>query len=226
MTKLSQTQELLRRVPALAELSERDLAELAQVAIPRHFQLGSRIFTEGDHGDTCYIIKSGSARITRQHRDGRVITLATLGMGDIFGELAMFDGEVRSASVEAMTNLEVLALIGEDVRALLAKNPRVTVKLLVALARRLRVANERISRQSFQAVAGRVAKALLDLSDDAPSDRPVTLHVTQTDVAQLAGTSRESVSRFLSTLEQSKVVVRGRGRITVQDRSALANYIY
>lgn len=213
-------------MPALTELSELDLLPLSQVAIPRRYPLGSRVFTEGDRGDTCYVIKTGSARVTRQHRDGRVITLATLGPGDIFGELAMFDGEVRSASIEAMGELEVLALIGEDVRTLLSRHPEVTVKLLAGLARRLRVANERISRQSFQAVAGRVAKALIDLMEDAPTGRPVTLHVTQTDIAQLAGTSRESVSRFLSTLDQANVLVRGRGRITIEDRGALANYVY
>lgn len=226
MADARQALELLRRVPAFSELTENDLLRLSQVAIARHYPLGSRVFTEGDRGDTCYVIRAGSARVTRQHRDGRVITLATLGPGDIFGELAMFDGEVRSASVEAMAELDVLALIGEDLRLLLAKHPEVTVKLLAALAKRLRVANERISRQSFQAVAGRVAKALIDLIEDAPHGRPVTLHVTQTDVAQLAGTSRESVSRFLSTLEQAKVVVRGRGRITVENRDALANYVY
>lgn len=218
--------ELLKRVPAFAGLADDDLSHLSQVAISRHYLAGSRIFAEGDRGDTCYLIESGSARVTRQHRDGRVITLASLVPGDIFGELAMFDGEVRSASVEAIDELYVLALIGDDVRLLLAKKPEVTVKLLAGLARRLRVANERITRQSFQGVAGRVAKALLDLAEHIPHGGPVTIHITQTDVAQLAGTSRESVSRFLSTLEQASVVHRGRGKITILDRVALERYVY
>lgn len=218
--------ELLRRVPAFSELSAEDLEPLAQVAVTRKFPGGTRVFTEGDRGDTCYLIKFGGVRVTRQHSDGRVITLASLNPGDIFGELAMFDGELRSASIEAVGDLEVLALVGEDVRLLLSKHPRVTVKLLASLARRLRIANERISRQSFQAVAGRVAKALLDLTEEVTEAGPVTVYATQTDIAQLAGTSRESVSRFLSTLERDQIVHRGRGRIVVKERSALTRYIY
>ena len=218
--------ELLSSVPAFSELAAEDLGPLAQVAVLRRFPAGSHVFNEGDRGDVCYVVRSGSARVTRQHSDGRVITLASLNKGDIFGELAMFDGEVRSASIEATDDLEVLALVGEDVRLLLAKHPHVTVKLLASLARRLRLANERISRQSFQAVAGRVAKALLDLTAGSATEGPITIHATQTDIAQLAGTSRESVSRFLSTLEQAEIVRRGRGRVIVENRDSLKHYIY
>ncbi len=218
--------ELLKIVPVFSELADEDLVPLAQVAVPRRFPAGTHVFNEGDRGDTCFVIKSGSARVTRQHSDGRIITLASLEKSDIFGELAMFDGEVRSASVEALDDLEVLALVGKDVRLLLAKHPHVTVMLLAALARRLRTANERISRQSFQAVAGRVAKALLDLTANSDPGGPITIHATQTDIAQLAGTSRESVSRFLSTLEQAEIVRRGRGRVLVENRDALKRYIY
>lgn len=218
--------ELLKSVPVFSELLDEDLKQLARVAILRRYPSGSNVFNEGERGDICYVVKSGSARVTRQHSDGRVITLASLDKGDIFGELAMFDGEVRSASVEAIDDLEVLALVGKDVRLLLAKHPHVTVKLLAALARRLRLANERISRQSFQAVAGRVAKALLDLTADSEPEGPITIHATQTDIAQLAGTSRESVSRFLSTLDQEEIVHRGRGRVVVLNREALKRFIY
>ena len=119
--------ELLKIVPVFSELADEDLVPLAQVAVPRRFPAGTHVFNEGDRGDTCFVIKSGSARVTRQHSDGRIITLASLEKSDIFGELAMFDGEVRSASVEALDDLEVLALVGKDVRLLLAKHPHVTV---------------------------------------------------------------------------------------------------
>jgi CRP/FNR family transcriptional regulator len=167
--------------------------------------------------------------VTREHSDGRAITLANLGPGDIFGELAMLDGEVRSASVESLTDGELLALPAADVRRLLARHPEITVKLVEALVRRLRQANERISRQSFQTVPGRVAGVLSQLvAEEAPlrEGEGVTIRMNQADLAQLAGTSRESVSRFLAELERASVVACGRGRVTVLQPLKLRNYIF
>jgi CRP/FNR family transcriptional regulator, cyclic AMP receptor protein len=221
--------ELLRRVPLFAELEEGELERFSRVAVPRSFPDNTRVFHEGDQSDACYIVRSGSFRVTREHSDGRAITLATLGPGDIFGELAMLDGEVRSASVEAIGDGELLALPGGDVRALLARNPEITVKLVAALVRRLRQANERISRQSFQTVPSRVAGVLSQLvAEESPGGHGsgVTIRMTQVDLAQLAGTSRESVSRFLAELERAGVVRCGRGRVTVLEPPKLRNYIF
>ena len=214
---------LLRSVPLFSDLEAGELERFSRVAVPRSFPAATRVFHEGDHSDACYIVRSGSFRVTREHPDGRAITLATLGSGDIFGELAMLDGEVRSASVEALTDGELLALPAGEVRALLGRHPDITVKLIGALVRRLREANERISRQSFQTVPSRVAGVLLQLvADEGPqvSDgAEVTIRMNQADLAQLAGTSRESVSRFLADLERAGVVRPGRGRVTVLNPS-------
>jgi CRP/FNR family transcriptional regulator len=221
--------ELLRSVPLFADLEEGELERFSRVAVARSFPAGTRVFHEGDHSDACYIVRDGSFRVTREHSDGRAITLAALGPGDIFGELAMLDGEVRSASVEALTDGELLALPAGEVRALLARHPEITVKLIAALVRRLRTANERISRQSFQTVPSRVAGVLSQLvADESPRGEggEVTIRMNQTDLAQLAGTSRESVSRFLADLERSGIVQPGRGRVTVLAPEKLSNYIY
>jgi CRP/FNR family transcriptional regulator, cyclic AMP receptor protein len=222
--------ELLRSVPLFSDLEAGELERFSRVAVPRSFPAATRVFHEGDHSDACYIVRSGSFRVTREHPDGRAITLATLAPGDIFGELAMLDGEVRSASVEALTDGELLALPAGEVRALLARHPEITVKLVRALVRRLRAANERISRQSFQTVPSRVAGVLFQLvTDEAPQnseDGEVTIRMNQADLAQLAGTSRESVSRFLADLERAGIVRSGRGRVTVLDPPRLHNYIY
>ncbi len=222
--------ELLRKVPLFAELESGELESFSRVAVPRSFPAGTRVFHEGDQSDSCYIVRSGEFRVTREHSDGRAITLANLGPGDIFGELAMLDGEVRSASVEATVDGELLALPAADVRGLLERHPDITVKLVAALVARLRGANERISRQSFQTVPGRVAGVLAQLVDDETpaggSDGTVTIHMNQADLAQLAGTSRESVSRFLADLERSGVVRIGRGRVSVLDAPRLRNYIF
>jgi CRP/FNR family transcriptional regulator, cyclic AMP receptor protein len=222
--------ELLRRVPLFAELEEGELERFSRVAVPRSYPSNTRVFHEGDHSDACYIVRSGSFRVTREHSDGRAITLANLGPGDIFGELAMLDGEVRSASVEATGEGELLALPASDVRGLLARNPEITVKLVAALVRRLRLANERISRQSFQTVPSRVAGVLLQLvAEEAPGSTQgggITIRMNQADLAQLAGTSRESVSRFLAELERAGVTRSGRGRVTILEPAKLRNYIF
>lgn len=224
------TVELLRSVPLFAELDETELSRIANVAVPRSFPEGTRVFNEGDHSDACYLVKSGTFRVTREHPDGRAITLATLETGDIVGELAMLDGEVRSASVETLGGEgELLALPANAMRSLLERNPEITVKIAAALTRRLRAANERISRQSFQTVPSRVAGVLLQLASeetDEGSDHEVTIRMNQADLAQLAGTSRESVSRFLADLDRAGVVRAGRGRVTIVDRAKLRNYIF
>src|SRR5690606_32923070 len=128
---------------------------------------------------------------------------------------------------EAVTDGELLALPATDVRSLLARHPEIALKLVAGLVRRLRAANVRISRQSFQTVPSRVAGILAQLSREAQDGegetQEVTIRMNQTDLAQLAGTSRESVSRFLAELERAGVVRSGRGRVTVLDPPKLRN---
>jgi CRP/FNR family transcriptional regulator, cyclic AMP receptor protein len=221
---------LLARVPAFAELGPQELAEVAAVAVPRSFAPGESVFREGDASNTCYVVRDGRARAIREHADGRQITLATFGPGDIFGELAMFDDERRSATVEAIEELDVLAILGSDMRRLMREHADIAVKLAVALVRRLRSTNERLAQQSFQTVQSRVATALAQLVDQAraagAAERDVEVTTTQADLAKLAGSSRESASRFLAVLERAGVISQGRGRLTVHDPAALGGYVY
>jgi CRP-like cAMP-binding protein len=222
--------ELLAEVPVFETLGRDELARVAAVAVPRRFAAQHIIFREGDASDTAYVIGSGHARAIREHQDGRTISLAHFGPGDIFGELAMFDDERRSATVETLDEVEAIALLGSDMRRLLHEHNDLAVKLVISLGRRLREANERLSRQSFQTVQSRVAVALGNLVERAQregqGDRDVLVTITQADIAQLAGSSRESASRFLAVLERAGVLSQGRGRITVHDPEALGGYVY
>jgi CRP-like cAMP-binding protein len=225
------TAELLSRIPVFAELGPEDLGRVAQVAVPRAFDAQEVIFREGDDSDTCYIVRSGHACAIRQHSDGRMITLARFGPGDIFGELAMFDDERRSATVEAQDALATLAIPGSAMRNVLRRHPEIAVKLVIALGRRLRAANERLTSQSFQTVQSRVAAVLDQLVEQARAEgegggRDVLVTATQAELAQLAGSSRESASRFLAVLERAGVISQGRGRLTVHDPAALRGYVY
>jgi CRP/FNR family transcriptional regulator, cyclic AMP receptor protein len=221
---------LLAQVPAFEQLGPAELSAVAAVAVPRSFVAGEAVFRDGDASDTCYVVRQGHARAIREHPDGRQITLATFGPGDIFGELAMFDDERRSATVEAIDDLDALAILGSDMRRLMYEHAEIAVKLAVALVRRLRDANERLARQSFQTVQSRVAAMLAQLVEQARGEgagaRDVQITATQADLAKLAGSSRESASRFLAVLERAGVISQGRGRLTVHDPAALQGYVY
>ncbi len=224
------TVALLRRVPVFSTLAEDDLGRVADVAVPRRFAAAEVVFREGDESNTCYIVRSGKARAIRAHTDGRSITLANFGPGDIFGELAMFDNERRSATVETLAVTEVIAILGGDMRRLMREHPEIAVKLIAALAQRLRDTNERLARQSFQTVQSRVAAVLAQMvaaarTDGAP-EGDVLITSTQADLAQMAGSSRESASRFLAVLERAGIITQGRGKLVVHDAEALDRYVY
>ena len=222
--------ELLGRVPVFSTLEPADLERIAELAVPRSFAPGQAVFREGDASDTCYVVRDGHARAVRTHRDGRTITLARFGPGDIFGELAMFEDELRSATVEAIEPMSVVAVLGPDMRRLMSEHPQIAMRLVIALGRRLREMNERLSRQSFQTVQSRVASVLSELTAQEvsaghdPAD--VLITATQADLAQLAGSSRESASRFLAVLERAGVISQGRGRLVVHRPQALEQYVF
>jgi CRP/FNR family transcriptional regulator len=142
----------------------------------------------------------------------------------------MFDDEPRSATVDTIEPTEVIAIPGRDIQRLMREYPEIAVKLSTALAVRLRATNERLARQSFQTVQSRVAAVLAQMVADARDGNPggsdVEVTLTQADLAKLAGSSRESASRFLATLERSGVISQGRGRLTVHDPQALDGYVY
>jgi CRP-like cAMP-binding protein len=232
--------ELLARVPVFSTLETEDLQRIEQLAVPRHFQAGQVVFREGDASDTCYIVHAGRTRAVHQHGDGRTITLATFGPGDIFGELALFEDELRSATVEALQETGVVALLGPDMRRLMAEHPQISMRLVIALGRRLREANERLARRSFQTVQSRVASALGELVAQARAQKiagegtagedteaqDILIMSTQADLAKLAGSSRESASRFLAVLERAGVISQGRGRLVVHNPQALDSYVF
>jgi len=226
-----ETALLLARTEVFGGLEERELGEVAQVAVPRSWERGEVVFREGDDGDTTYLVMAGAILLTREHQDGRVVAIAELRAGDMFGELALFRGETRSATAEAIEPTEAVALLAPDVQRLIRQNPDIAGKLLTALAERVSRTTERLLQQSFQTVAGRVASALLAQSsarkaESGQLDGDVVIQATQAEIAGLAGTSRESASRFLATLERAGVVSLGRGKVTVHDPERLRNYIH
>jgi CRP/FNR family transcriptional regulator len=142
----------------------------------------------------------------------------------------MFEDELRSATVEALERTSVVGVLGPDMRRLMTEHPSIAARLVIALGRRLRESNERLSRQSFQTVQSRVAVVLTQLVDQeiaaGKQNTDVLVTATQADLAQLAGSSRESASRFLAVLERAGMISQGRGRLVVHDPEGLKEYVF
>lgn len=222
--------DVLRRVRAFESLTESELAEIAAVATRICIPAGHVVFYEGDYADSCYVICRGRARSLRKRGEGRQVTLAVFEEAEVFGELALFEDPRRGVTLEALDDLEVLRILNGDLQLLMSRRPEITTRMAVALGRRLRAANERITGYSLQTVPGRVANVLLQLVAQArierASERDVVLVATQAQVAELAGVSRESASRFLGSLERAGVISRGYGRLVVHEPDTLREYVY
>ena len=227
-------------MPLFSGLSGPELDKIARVAVPRRYEAGSIVLREGDPGDTCYVLQRGRARVTRQHADGRTITLTNLGPGEIFGELAMFGGEVRSATVEALDEVQAVAILAGDLKRLLNEHPEIAVKLLGALGEKLREANARIARQSFQKVSSRVAGVLAELAETGSRSgavrgrsggaRPLRgrwscIRPRPTWPSSPAPRARPRAASSRRSSAPGVVTTR-RGRIVVHDPPALHRYIY
>jgi CRP/FNR family transcriptional regulator len=185
------------------------------------------IFSEGDNGDSLYVVVDGKVKVFRTAADGRENMLAVLGPGEMFGELSLFDPGPRTATVAAITDCVLTSVAHESLRPWLTGRPELSEQLLQALAQRLRRTNEQMADLVFSDVPGRVAKALLDLADrfgtpDGEGIR-VTHDLTQEELAQLVGASRETVNKALSEFA-SRGWLRLDGRaVVLLDQERLAN---
>jgi CRP/FNR family transcriptional regulator len=193
---------VLARVPLFAALNDEAASSLAAVMTTRSVPRGHVVFREGEAGDRLFVVIDGKVKISRAAVDGRENLLAVLGSTEMFGELSLFDPGPRTATVTTVTDASLASLDHDDLRPLLLERPGVAVQLLQALAQRLRRTNEAMADLVFTDVPGRVAKALLDLAEkfgvsDADGIR-VQHDLTQEELAQLVGASRETVNKALS----------------------------
>ncbi len=194
--------DVVRQAPLFAALDDEAAAALKATMTSREVSRGEVLFTEGDPGDRLYIIVDGKIKLGRASGDGRENLLAILGPGEMFGELSLFDPGPRNATATAVADTSLLGVGSDDLATWLNGRPDVARQLLRSLARRLRRTNEALADLVFSDVPGRVAKALLDLSErfGTPTDEGlrVTHDLTQEELAQLVGASRETVNKALA----------------------------
>lgn len=194
--------EVLRRAPLFASLDDEAFAALTEDITEVDLSRGATLFYEGDQGDQLYFVISGKMKLGRTASDGRENLVAIMGPGEIFGEMALFDPSPRSTSATAVSETRLAGVKHESLRKAMEKSPNISAQVLQALARRLRRTNENLADLVFSDVPGRVAKALLDLADrfgrPATDGILVAHELTQEELAQLVGASRETVNKALA----------------------------
>ena len=211
-------EEVVRRAPLFTALDDAAAASLRASMDAVKIAKGSILFKEGDDGEHLYIIIDGKLKLGTSSGDGRENLLSILGPGEMFGELSLFDPGPRTSTATAVTDAKLLSLSHEKVIPWLRQNPEVSLQLLTRLSQRLRRTNEAVGDLVFSDVPGRVAKALIDLGDrfgkTTPEGLLVNHDLTQEELAQLVGASRETVNKALADFA-------GRGWLKLDGRSVL-----
>lgn len=211
--------EFLQSVPIFSDLSDSTLTKVSQKMVSRSYDKGKMILLEDAMGETFFVITKGSVKVTRLSDDGREVILAILGEGDFFGEMALLDGEGRSANIVAIDDSEVLTLSRGDFLDILETFPKIAISFLEELARRLRKSDQQIESLSLSDADKRIGMVLARLSEELGMIKQGNVTIKnfpyQQDIANMAGTSRETVSRTLKVLEDNGYVGRKGRNLTI-----------
>lgn len=203
---------LLKSVSLFYDLSDKELGYISSRMITKNFETGSLIFMENSEGEKCFFVSEGSVKVTRLSKDGKEVILAMLNKGEFFGEMALLDGESRSANVIALEKTEVLTLNREDFLSVLEEYPQIAIQLLKEMAHRLRKSDRQIASLSLSDAEKRIALCILRFADEQGLIKNGEVNIPkipiQQDIANMSGTSRETVSRALNLLEKEKFIRR------------------
>ena len=214
---------LLRKVPIFSQLNQDELEKIRALCVTKKYQKDRLILIEQDTGSSMFLIQKGRVKVSRMSDDGREVILSILESGEFFGEMSLLDGKARSASVTAIENSQVLLLRRGDFLKLLEDYPQIAISLLKELAARIRRSDTQIKSLSLQDAMGRVASTLLLLAEDHGRIRQGQVVLTkiplQQDLANMAGTSRETISRVFKYFEDEKLIHREGRKLVISDFS-------
>lgn len=222
---MTATADLLQRVPFLAGLELRDREALASTMTQRRFRRSDTIFQREDDGQALFIVESGGVRVYIPSPQGNDLTLAVFGPGDFFGEMSLLDGQPRSASAAATVDTVVHTLERSDFIAVLTSRPQAALSVLEVVSRRLRNASEKASDLAFLDVGGRLAKRLLELGASygraTANGILIDLAITQEELANMIGVTRESVNRNLGEFKREGLIASQGRKFLILDRDGL-----
>lgn len=217
--------DMLANTPLFSSVPAELLDELAARAKMVKVETRETLFSKGDPGDRLYLVAKGLIRIGVLAADGREVTYGLIKTGQLFGEIAVLDGKDRSADATAMEATELIALERKDVLAFLHKNPAQALHLIEVLCDRIRRADNQLEDMVFLSLPSRLAKHLLLLEQTmgtrAAPGGPAVIKLSQQEIADHLGISRESVNKVLSKWEQAGIVALGRGQVTLNKTAAL-----
>ncbi len=224
---MSEEMNFLRNVPIFNELSDQDLEKIAALGVRKKYRKSSIILLEEETGAALFVIVSGKVKIVRMDDDGREVILSILGTSDFFGEMAILDGLTRSASVVATAKSELFMIHRRDFLKLLNDHPSVAIALLRELTSRLRKADAQIKSLSLKDAAGRVANVVLQLADEIGMFRKGRVEIDemplQQDLANMAGTSRETISRMIHRFIKKGYLQMQGNRLIINDYESFKN---
>ena len=204
--------ELLKTVSLFWDLNEIELGYISDKMVSKKFENGNLIFLEESEGKNLFFVVDGSVKVTRLSKDGREVILAMLNAGDFFGEMSLLDGQSRSANVIALEETEVLSLKRDDFLVVLHDYPKIAIQLLKEMTSRLRKSDRQIVSLSLSDAEKRIALCIVRFADEQGviKNGQVTIPKIpiQQDIANMAGTSRETVSRAMSLLTAEKYIER------------------
>ncbi|QIN30148.1 Crp/Fnr family transcriptional regulator [Brevibacterium luteolum] len=219
--------EVVRNATLFAGLDDESTSALLKFMKPRSLRRGTVLFREGDSGNELYIVSTGKLKVGRESPDGRENLLSVVGPGEMIGELTLFDPGTRSTTVTAVSQTELLSLEHNDLMTWLEERPQAAMNLLRALAQRLRRTNDTVGDLVFSDVPGRVAKALLDLAErfgkQGPDGTLVAHDLTQEELAQLVGASRETVNKALADFAARGWLRLEARAVVILDQERLSN---
>src|SRR5580700_3420605 len=217
---------LLKSHSVLGKLGDNEIAELLAHAHVEHFAAGNEIYAKGSPGQSMMAVVRGSVKMASPSPDGREIVFAIMEAGEIFGEIALLDGDERTADAIAVTDCELLIVYRRDFLPFLQRRADVCIMLLELLCQRLRRTSEQVEDVSFVDLGSRMAKALLRLAHpESGAPRPAVLHVTQRELGNIVGGARESVNRQLQAWQKAGLIELSKGSIAIRDVGGLQRII-
>ncbi len=209
----------LRRVPLFTGLNESQLEILASGTVRRNYPKGRTIVAEGEPSQSLYILLSGRAKVQRSDSEGKEVILAVLMSGEFFGEMSLIDDAPRSASVITLESCDFLAINKENFKSMLIQNADLGMAVMRGLVRRLREADKKIETLALLDVYGRVARVLLDFSENVGGERIVKAKLPRQEIAKMIGASREMVSRVMKGLEiDGYIVSLPEGKLALREK--------
>ena len=218
MSKAAEFAVILKMNPMFADLGADELARISSLCHTRHLATGEMLFRKGDAGDALFGVRRGQLRIETGASDGSRLTLHFVGPNELIGEVAVLDGFGRTADATAAEPTELFELGREDFLGLLEREPRVAVKIIMQLCRRLRWQSERTEESMLQPLPVRLARRLCALASDFGSE----VHISQEQLGVFVGAARESVNRQLQLWRKDGILDLQRGRILLQNMGKLA----